>query len=470
LKAVPMIRRTAAALLVLPWLSWTSSALAGTAHPAVIPAPLAAGAASTAANAPPGTDFTVAPFGRVRLLRPDDAARQVVLLITGQDGWNVRAERLAAGLVANHTLVVGVDLRHYALAPGAGRRGCRALAVDFEALAHGAEKRAGLADYEVPIVVGDAAGAALAYAVIGDAPTGTFDAAVGLGFEPRLHIAHEPCRASALAFTRDAGSGWMALGPLPPLAARWIALPGHASVAAATAALVAACESLHATRPDRTSPTASGAADDTPVADLPLVEIPATSSVARGPLVILLTGDGGWAGIDQQLAGALARRGVRVVGWNSLRYYWNGRTPQQAADDLARIMGHYRAAWGRRDTVLVGYSFGADVLPFLLNLLPAEQLARIRAVALLAPSRSASFEVHVAEWLPGGNQGDRPTLPEARRLGALKVLCVQGREDSESLCPRVVAPGWQAVALDGGHHFGGNYERLATRLLQFIGD
>jgi type IV secretory pathway VirJ component len=185
--------------------------------------------------------------------------------------------------------------------------------------------------------------------------------------------------------------------------------------------------------------------------------------------VILLTGDGGWAGIDQQLAAALAQHGVPVVGWNSLRYYWNPRAPARASADLTRLIEHYLARWSRRDVVLVGYSFGADVLPFLVRRLDTATRARVRALVLLAPSQTASFEVHVSEWLPGGNQGDLPTIPEARQLGSMPVLCLYGREDHESICPRVATAGWRATPLEGKHHFGGDYEQLASSVLQFLG-
>src|SRR5439155_15355406 len=104
------------------------------------------------------------------------------------------------------------------------------------------------------------------------------------------------------------------------------------------------------------------------LADLPLVEVRA--KVAGPTFAVLLSGDGGWAGLDKKVAAALAEKGIDVVGLDSLRYFWTERTPQALADDLDRIVRYYAAQWRRTSVVLIGYSQGADVLPFALNRLP----------------------------------------------------------------------------------------------------
>ena len=107
------------------------------------------------------------------------------------------------------------------------------------------------------------------------------------------------------------------------------------------------------------------------VADLSLVEVPATNGRERDTLAILLTGDGGWAGLDKTVAAGLSAHGVPVVGWSSLGYYWTPRNPAAAAADLKRIIEHYTTAWRRSRVLIVGYSFGADVAPFLVTVSPS---------------------------------------------------------------------------------------------------
>ena len=194
---------------------------------------------------------------------------------------------------------------------------------------------------------------------------------------------------------------------------------------------------------------------------------------ARDLIAILLSGDGGWAGIDKQVAAGLAAQGVRVVGWSSLKYYWQPRTPEGAARDLARVIEHYRKAWatpgGRPPRVLlVGYSFGADVLPFLATRLAPELRSQIARVALLGLSPDASFEFHVTDWL-GLDEGRHATVPEVERLGSTPVLCLRGDDETDSACDAVRSPSLRVVTLPGGHHFGGDYARIARLLVDGIG-
>ncbi|HEY4574832.1 MAG TPA: AcvB/VirJ family lysyl-phosphatidylglycerol hydrolase, partial [Thermoanaerobaculia bacterium] len=61
------------------------------------------------------------------------------------------------------------------------------------------------------------------------------------------------------------------------------------------------------------------------VKGVPLVEVPASPSSGRDEMAVLLTGDGGWAVTDRGLSEALAKGGIPVVGWNSLRYFLRGK-------------------------------------------------------------------------------------------------------------------------------------------------
>src|SRR6266849_3667469 len=118
---------------------------------------------------------------------------------------------------------------------------------------------------------------------------------------------------------------------------------------------------------------------------LPLVEVPATSG-ASDTLVVFVSGDGGWAKIDKSISKILADNGMPVVGLNALQYFWTKRTPDGAARDLQSILEKYLATWKKERVLFVGYSRGADVLPFMINRLPPELRSKTRLVALLGPS------------------------------------------------------------------------------------
>jgi type IV secretory pathway VirJ component len=164
------------------------------------------------------------------------------------------------------------------------------------------------------------------------------------------------------------------------------------------------------------------------------------------------------------VAAALTADGVPVVGFDSLRYFWSARTPQELANDLDRVLRYYAARWKKSRALLIGYSQGADVLPFALNRLPSTSKALVTQTVLMGLGEKASFEFHVGDWL-GDHSGDKPILPEVSRLNAATTLCLYGQDEKDSLCPRIPAANAQVLSLPGGHHFDGAYDKLAELIL-----
>jgi type IV secretory pathway VirJ component len=216
----------------------------------------------------------------------------------------------------------------------------------------------------------------------------------------------------------------------------------------ATSFLLAVClagAALTAARP---------AAAQSAVGDLPLSLTPAPP----GPLLaVLLTGDGGWAAGDKAMAQALAQRGVAVVGLNSARYVERARTPDEAASDLARIVDHFLGAWHRQRVVLIGYSRGADLVPFMVSRLPADLRDRIVLTALLGPGQWASFEFSVLDLARSHARPDTfPVQPEVAKLRGTPVLCLSGSKDRGAICRSLADAGLaRAVEHAGGHRVSG---------------
>jgi type IV secretory pathway VirJ component len=116
--------------------------------------------------------------------------------------------------------------------------------------------------------------------------------------------------------------------------------------------------------------------------------------------------------------------------------------------------------------LLIGYSFGADVLPFAYNRLPASTQSVISRIALLGLSRTADLEIHVTGWLGvEKHEGSLPTAPELARLPASKVLCFYGADENDTACTTPELAEARIIATPGGHHFDGNYGRLADKIL-----
>ena len=197
------------------------------------------------------------------------------------------------------------------------------------------------------------------------------------------------------------------------------------------------------------------------IADLPVIEVPARG--VNNYFAVLVSGDGGWARIDKRLAEALAANGVTVVGFDSLKYFWIARTAQIFADDLDRVLRHFAGKYAKSRILLIGFSHGADVLPFALNRLPVSSRALVAQTVLLGLAETTSFQFKLSGLLGKTDRGVS-TLPEVSKLRAAETLCLYGLDD-DSVCPRISPSNATIESLPGDHHFAGDYAKLATILL-----
>jgi type IV secretory pathway VirJ component len=84
---------------------------------------------------------------------------------------------------------------------------------------------------------------------------------------------------------------------------------------------------------------------------------------------------------------------------------------------------------------------------------------------MLALGERAVFEFHLSNWLSGSDDG-LPIAPELQRMSDVRALCVYSDDGGESSCPDAASGMLRAVSLPGGHHFGGDYDRVAALILE----
>jgi type IV secretory pathway VirJ component len=191
--------------------------------------------------------------------------------------------------------------------------------------------------------------------------------------------------------------------------------------------------------------------DPSGIEGLPLVEVPATGP-SGSLLAVILSGDGGWAAGDKQMAAALAAKGIPVVGFDSPSYLAVQRTPDGAASDLGHLLQHYLSSWHKQQVLLIGYSHGADLAPFMVSRLSPELRSRISLLALLGLEDRASFQFHLADIVTEvHHQGDLPVLPEVEKLRGMSILCLRGSDESKSLCSQLDPSLAQVETHAGGH-------------------
>jgi type IV secretory pathway VirJ component len=421
-------------------------------------------------------------FKDLAVYRPPAEVSSFVLFLSGAEGWSHRAEGFAEQLAQQGAMVVGIDLPKFKAVLEADGAQCVFPDGDLENLSHFVQAYFHNSSYLAPLMVGIDSGGSMAYAVLAQAPQDTFAGALSVGFCPDLKLDKLLCKGSGLELTHGARGAGLNVLPIKSLNNPWVVLQDSKNlecpaattrdfVARVHGAAIATLPSL-SERPFNAAFAKLAAANlnrvvapPAALGDLPVVEVPAQPNAPPADaFAIIMSGDGGWAGIDQSIAAALSAKGIFVVGWDSLRYYWTARTPEGLAADTDKLIRYYLSHLGKKHVLLIGYSQGADVLPFAVNRLPAETKATVALMAILGMSEHALFEFHVSSWISDDNSGPE-TLPEVNRVSGMPVLCIYGEDEHDSLCPKLDSSKFKVVKVKGGHHFDGNYAALADDIL-----
>jgi type IV secretory pathway VirJ component len=438
---------------------------------------------SAAPPKPPTELLDYGLFGTLHLSRPHGDPLRTVLFFSDRDGWNERQDRLAGALAGAGAFVVGIDLPAYLKKLAGLSSKCAYPAGHVEEVAHWIERHEGFATYTYPLVVGDGSGATFAYALVAQAPAGTFAGLVTLGWDGALRFPKDICTGDAGAMTA-ADNGAFRVAPVAHLPATWIPKPFApgardsgwlADARVGVQALGALLHPLAARDANadlaatfarwRRGEDAARVALPDDIADLPITDIPPTKGDAHR-IAIIITGDGGWAGLDRGVADALNADGVRVIGFSTLKFFWHKQTPDAAAQAIARVIAHYGKAEPEARFVLIGYSFGASLVPVVVNRLPEDICARVDGGVLISPDDEAVFEIHVGDWF--GSTHHDEAIPIGPEMEASKVplVCVHGTDESDSFCLKPQPAQVRVVTLPGGHHYEGDYAALGDLIVK----
>jgi type IV secretory pathway VirJ component len=444
------------------------------------------GSGSPIAGAETGTITTsrtieTSEFGAVDVTGPSESAKGFVVVFSGDRGFSDDEREAVTALIGGGLAVAAIDTRKAVTGLDRSDReeACTDLAVPLEWVSHQAQHTLGFTRYARPVLLGFETGASLVYVALAQAPPLAFARGLSVNFSPRIELRRPLC-----GLTEQRDDGQQSLAPGQPVREPW-QIAGVEAVSEDAAKFFAAVAtakgsgdhetpktgSLKALYMDAVQPILRGATrTDQPlaVADLPIVEVSSTSN--QGFLAIIYSGDGGWRDIDRTLGDLLRDRGTAVVGVDALHYFWSQRTPEETAADLERIIHHYRQAWNMTHIALIGYSFGADIIPFAYNRLSQEAKASVLMLSLLAPGRAADFEIQIFGWVGGGPSRDAlPSMPEIRKIAATMLQCFYGIDDDEvSLCTSEDMRGAENIELPGDHHFDQRYAPIADRIMEGI--
>ena len=202
--------------------------------------------------------------------------------------------------------------------------------------------------------------------------------------------------------------------------------------------------------------------------DLPLTLIPSEQKNDL-PLVFFISGDSGWTSFDQSLSETIAKRGMPVVGMDSQKYFWNAKTPEKSTADISKAIVYYMQQWNKKSFVLMGFSFGASVVPFIADRFSPDLKQNIRGIVSLSPDENADFEIHIADMLNfGKNKGSYNVLSEMIKIKAFNPVCIFGKEEDNDVKEKLTKEGIKTVVLPGGHYYDKDYVGLTDRIFENV--
>jgi type IV secretory pathway VirJ component len=417
------------------------------------------------------TSVEVDEFGVVDVVQSDRPA--LGLIILAEDASHAQSRQQDALALAKSGLIaVSFDLEKFRaeLAKSPPSDECHYISDDMKDLAQAVQRKLGLQRYFFPVIAGRGDGAAFAYAALAQAPANTLGGAISIGFKPVLRSDRPYCFDPPLD---PVGDGLFALRSETNLPGPWRVIAPESERQRIEAFQESENDAEFVPAQDDAwtrQALVESASQLSRTGEQGYSQLPVSVIKPEGPvkgLAIIMSGDGGWRDIDKSIGEWLAEHGVAVVGMDSLRYFWSKRSPAEVAADLALLFDHYSAEFRTDRYAIIGYSFGSDIMPDVWPQLPKPVKDRMAVVSLLALGTNADFEVTVEGFIGTVSAESRPLLPLLRQLPLDRTQCIYGKEeaeDNETSCTAPELGQAQRIALEGGHHFDGDYTKAAEAI------
>ncbi len=435
--------------------------------------------------------LTYGKFGKVWIYKPDKEPQQVVLFISGDAGWKLGVVDMAHRLTEQGALVLGIDILHYNRMLRKENKSCYYISGDFELLSEYVQKKLHFTHYITPVLAGYSSGATMVYALIAQAPDHTYKGALALGFDPGITINKPLCKGSGLR--SDSVPHGYSLLPRENMSAVFVVLNGdldkdwtfdkcreflskiknskfyalqHVGHGFSVPKNWAPefIEGYHYIISNYIPPVPQNIVSS--LKELPIVEVPAKNNDSPDlPMMIVYSGDGGWRGFISNMAENYATHGIPVVGVDVLKYFWNESPPDKSARDLANIIDYYSQLWNRNKIILTGYSFGANVLPFIYNDLPDDVREHVVLINLMSPSDYAEFIFHFSDWLNEDSSQKFKLAPEIKKITGPGILITFGEDEKEDLSGELTDHRYQFVRVKGDHHYDYNIKSVTDPVL-----
>jgi type IV secretory pathway VirJ component len=182
------------------------------------------------------------------------------------------------------------------------------------------------------------------------------------------------------------------------------------------------------------------------------------------PLIFYLSGDGGFNKFSVSFMQALNKDGYTVMGLDSKEYFWKKKNPQEAANAIEQAIIDSNKTLKKKNIVLIGYSFGADVAPFILTHFSPAFASGVTHLFLLSPSDKTDFEIHLLQMM-GWGKNEGASVPAEINKISKPVTIITGDDEKDFSFDRLTIKNKKIIKMPGGHHYDGDINALCKQII-----
>ena len=186
------------------------------------------------------------------------------------------------------------------------------------------------------------------------------------------------------------------------------------------------------------------------------------------PLVLYISGDGGLNRFSLNLCDFINQSGYSVTAIDAGSYFRQKKTPEQSVLDISTYLNQQFNLRSNQDLVFIGSSFGADVLPFIINQLPLSLKNKLGTTFLISPSTSTDFETHWTDRLGFPIKRSMDVVAEINKISGKKIITIFGEDESDFPEGEIKITRHLNIILPGGHHLNGDVEKLGRTIVEFL--
>ena len=180
------------------------------------------------------------------------------------------------------------------------------------------------------------------------------------------------------------------------------------------------------------------------------------------PMILYISGDGGMNSFTTSLIQSLNQKGYAVLALDAKSYFWHKKEPAEFATAMTQAVSSYMHNKKKNSFVVLGYSFGADVAPFLATRLPSSLASKCKGVLMLSPSGHTDFEIKIMDMLGWGSKKENNVITELNKV-VLPATLFFG-QDEKDFPVNDVTIRKQVVVMSGGHHYDNDTADLANEI------